>query len=61
MAADRHGEWDKCERCGYPAQITRAVSYGGFLHAQPDGLVICWNGRECSLRLRRARSRGDRA
>jgi hypothetical protein len=58
---DRDGEWDRCQRCGYPAQITRAVAYGGFLKYQPaDGLVVCWNGRECSLRLRRRRSKEAR-
>lgn len=53
---DRHGEWDRCQRCGYPAQIARAVAYGGFLKYQPhDGLILCWNARECTLRLRRRR------
>lgn len=51
-AIDRHGEWSQCERCSYPAQITRAATYGGFLRW--DGsIVLCWDGRECLLRYKR--------
>lgn len=53
---DRHGEWSACQRCGASAQISRSAAYGGFLAYQPrDGLVVCWDGRECALRLRRKR------
>jgi hypothetical protein len=50
---DRHGQWDRCHRCGYPGQITRAAAYGGFLSQQPDGSLFCWDGRECALRFKR--------
>jgi hypothetical protein len=56
---DRHGEWDVCHRCGCTGQISRAVAFGGFLSIQPNGLIVCWNGRECSLRLRRRRARPE--
>lgn len=57
--SDRHGEFDRCHRCGTTARITRAVAYGGFLKYDPaDGFICCWNGRDCSLRLRRTRRQG---
>ena len=52
---DLHGELRTCSRCGYPAQVTRAVAYGGFLQQIAPDSFICWNGRECSLRFRRKR------
>lgn len=57
MTPDRHGEWSSCDRCGYPAQIARAPTYGGFLCAS-GGAVMCWDGRECSLRLKRRSRQG---
>lgn len=55
---DCHGKWDRCACCGYTAQISRSPAYGGFLCRTKTAvgvLVVCWNGRECSLRLRRLR------
>jgi len=52
--ADRHGEWDRCRRCGYLGQVARAPTHGGFL-SQRGELITCWDGRECALRYRRKR------
>ena len=57
VSPDRHGEWATCDRCGYNAQISRSVAYGGFLSVGRDGLILCWNGRECSLRVRRQKAK----
>ncbi len=54
-ATDRHGEVGACIRCGAIGAISRSVAYGGFLALLYDGSLVCWNGRECSLRLRRRR------
>lgn len=53
--ANHHGERSTCLRCGCPGAISAGFGSGAL--CDTGDMVTCWDGRECSLRLKRKRRR----